>query len=246
MRLLIISLISILFSHPAFSGGTVGNGGDIYAIEFVSMAKTVLKELQAVDTDLIDLEYFDKTIRTTTIESTDQKLYLNAVLIDAINYPESYKIVFNRDSWILANERTRMIFVLHEYLGIMRRDDSMYRVSTQALQIVKNDTFVCLSVAQNHFTDFQVTGRAAFDLNKTSEKITWSDSMKTYTISMNRQLGRLFFHLYVYDNGNAEAGKQEIRTSLNPFKPSFYFYFPIQTNKTLKNHPITDLTMDCG
>lgn len=76
------------------------------------------------------IKKLSEKIRSALVESTDDQLFLDGVRKDAINYPDIEKIIFNRKGWATAaNERTRMLFVLHEYLGLLRINDSRYSVS---------------------------------------------------------------------------------------------------------------------
>ncbi|MNJ96831.1 hypothetical protein D3C87_145640 [compost metagenome] len=113
--------------------GRESGGGDAYALEFVEVAQQVSQHLKSAPGRQIDITALDEAIANTTVESTDQKLFLNNLPKDAINYPGEKKIVFNRQRWNQADVDTKPALVLHEYLGIMRVSDIGYAVSKQVL-----------------------------------------------------------------------------------------------------------------
>ena len=123
----------------------VGNGGDVIASEFNSIARTAVhflkkKMLSSADQDLV-LKVEEK-IETTLVESVSDALVLNGREVDAINYPAINHIKVNRKRWEQVrlrdpSERTRI--VLHEYIWIAGQDDSSYATSTRVVKEITTD-----------------------------------------------------------------------------------------------------------
>ncbi len=132
-------LTAILFSQIAFSGPhVVGNGGDIYAIEFLGIAQQLSQSL-AQRKDLgFDPKKIESVLHSVTIESTVKSLVLNGVTKDALNFPTKKYIVFNRISWAAQNDLTKKgILVLHELMGLAEIDDKTYKLSTAAIDLIQ-------------------------------------------------------------------------------------------------------------
>lgn len=124
------TLFSML--NTAHAVKIVGNGGDTYAVEFVSIATDVLEYVQVNDSETYEL--LKNVLKTTKVESTDQYLVLDGVPKEAINYPSENRIIFNRAAWSNAKESYKPVFVLHEYLGVVGIDDSSYAHSTALMK----------------------------------------------------------------------------------------------------------------
>jgi len=130
--LILVSLFTI--ASPALAVKVVGNGGDSYAIEFVTIASDILNYLGDTDSGGLDLEKLKEVMKTTKVESTNQALSLGGIPKDAINYPTEKRIIFNRTAWGNSKEGQKPRLVLHEYLGILGVDDSSYALSTLLLK----------------------------------------------------------------------------------------------------------------
>ena len=119
----------------AGEGGTVGNGGDTFVIQFLSTARQGRDLLQKTQVKLIPLSKFSDAIVSTAVESTEQDLYIGGVKKDGINYPLEKRIIFNRQAWAaIKDQQTRLVFVIHEFLGIIEMDDSHYQVSNEVVK----------------------------------------------------------------------------------------------------------------
>ena len=110
-----IAILLLTFALPAFATKVIGNGGDTYAFEFVTIAKDIHTYLEIADAKKIHLGQLQDALKNTKVESTDKKLSLNGVPKDAINYPTEKRIIFNRTSWTNTKESLKPGLVLHEY-----------------------------------------------------------------------------------------------------------------------------------
>lgn len=121
-----------MYSFVTFAGGETGNGGDSIAIEFSSIAYTTLAMIQSNNNLFPEFKAVDlrQAIFQTELVTID-RLYLNGVEKDAINYPLGKKIEISRIRWNeCGNDYVRKSsLVFHEYLGIMGVDDSGYNIS---------------------------------------------------------------------------------------------------------------------
>gem|GEM_PF-5092329 len=123
-------------------GGVNGGGGDLRAMQFTKIAESIADLLltgKNLPSELQQINVHDlrKAIRETSVESTNAILYLDsgetvsAKVKDAINYPKEKAIVFNREAWDLVIDGShRSALVLHEFLGILRKDDRHYQYSS--------------------------------------------------------------------------------------------------------------------
>lgn len=133
MRAFFVLMSFMMATSSAFAVKVVGNGGDTYAIEFVSIASDILDYLEVSGSDGLDLVKLKEVMKTTKVESTDKALSLKGVPKDAINYPTEKRIIFNRNAWGNSKEAQKPRLVLHEYLGVMGIDDASYSRSTELL-----------------------------------------------------------------------------------------------------------------
>lgn len=240
---IIVLLSTLLMSQ--FSSAQIdrkGNGGDIYAVEFVDTAQKVVDTLVVQQSETAIIKKLSEKIRSALVESTDDQLFLDGVRKDAINYPDIEKIIFNRKGWATANERTRMLLVLHEYLGLLRINDSRYSVSGSILKEVAKKSMICVSVVQNSHNHFFVTGKAAVNLAGTGD-VKWADENYTYSIAVNGFINPTFFVLAVFDSELKII--QRVTSNLHMTKPEVNLNFAVDTGKTLNGHPITDIEVEC-
>ncbi|MGZ3694041.1 MAG: hypothetical protein ACXWQO_07560, partial [Bdellovibrionota bacterium] len=125
---LIIAVLGMVCAS-AQAGNELGNGGDVYAKEFVSLGRGVLEKMKASpDSKIPDFDAFAKAIEETRVV-TEDNLELEGATVDAINYPQSKRIELNRRRWREYDNEERSALVLHEYLGVARIDDSRYQIS---------------------------------------------------------------------------------------------------------------------
>jgi hypothetical protein len=135
MKAITTFLISLFISTSVFAGPRiVGNGGDTFALQFLTYADKVYKYLDNSNISGLDVAALGKAIATAKVESTDKKLQLNGIPKDAINYPSERRIVFNRDRWTSFIEDERLALVLHEYLGLIGLEDASYTYSKLILK----------------------------------------------------------------------------------------------------------------
>lgn len=122
-------------------GGHSGGGGEIVAMEFVSMAYDIY--LNLVNDPILVYNFKSEdylyAIRNTRIIGRDESLYdKNGEQVDALNFPELRVIIVNEKAWreksVSSKIKKQLIF--HEYLGIMAANnenspynDENYRVS---------------------------------------------------------------------------------------------------------------------
>lgn len=133
-KYLMLGLFTFCFtSYAAATGGTdVGNGGDDYSREFVSIALDIAESLALNPMPGVDAKSFLDTVSLTKVNSSP-RIVLRGYEVDAVNYPDSNppQIVVNRAGWdrLSVEPHRRAFLVLHEYLGIMKIDDSKYQIS---------------------------------------------------------------------------------------------------------------------
>ncbi|MEK2690854.1 hypothetical protein [Bdellovibrio sp. GT3] len=135
MKSTILVLIMLLLSPLAFAGPRyVGNGGDTYSLQFQVYAEKLNKYLQNSNIEGLNVILLRDAISSTKVESTNQKLILNGIPKDAINYPAEKRIIFNSNRWIGFTEDEKLSLVLHEYLGLIGLEDAKYTYSKLILK----------------------------------------------------------------------------------------------------------------
>ena len=136
MKYILLYLLAFaLASSTAVAGPRIiGNGGDVYALQFISYGEKILLYLQNSQLNAIDTVTLGKIINSAQVESTTKTLKLNGMDKDAINYPAEQKIIFNRARWGSMSSEERLALVLHEYLGLMGKEQANYEFSKLLLR----------------------------------------------------------------------------------------------------------------
>lgn len=135
MKNLLVFFTLLLLSQNLHAGPRViGNGGDVYALQFVSYANKILLYLQNSQVEGLDIKTLSKAIESAKVESTTKDLKLNGMDKDAINYPTQNRIVFNQKRWSSMLNDERLALVLHEYLGLIGKEDANYQFSKLVLK----------------------------------------------------------------------------------------------------------------
>lgn len=135
MKNILILFAMICISQTAMAGPRViGNGGDVYALQFITYAEKILLYLKNSDVKGLDVKALSKAIETAIVESTEEDLKLKGLNKDAINYPTKNKIIFNRKRWALMLNDERLALVIHEYLGLLGNEDTNYAYSRLLLK----------------------------------------------------------------------------------------------------------------
>jgi len=141
MRFLALLMLFVLMVPPALAseGHDQGNGGDLYAAEFVEAGERVLNLLRNNNSKDVDTAALELAVKRTKVESTDKELRLGGLPKDAINYPSQGRIIFNRDRWIKLDAGQKPVLVLHEYLGILGLEDASYAISRRIIGAFRYD-----------------------------------------------------------------------------------------------------------
>ena len=147
MKPIIAALVLIFtFSSASEAGNSVGNAGDITAMEFSWTTALAIKRLResaltAEQTTQVDaIEAKLKVVRVTSLP----KLILKGVEVNAINYPSEDLIEISQEGWSVYKKSTaasRLGFSLHEFLGVAGYDDSGYKLSKALTDRIRDDRF---------------------------------------------------------------------------------------------------------
>jgi hypothetical protein len=142
-RLAIYSLFLLstsLFSASSFAevrGHEVGNGGDSLVIKIRKGAELIEQRLSDMNTECssrltLSARDFSSLLARVKIETQTEPLFLvengRQVFKEAINYPASVRIVFNRGSFLASETKEQLI--VHEFLGLAGIDDKSYTESS--------------------------------------------------------------------------------------------------------------------
>jgi hypothetical protein len=134
-------------SHIGPKGGMVGNGGDAVLQEFnlraLQLAGFFKVESAVAQAYSIDAKLFLEVVKKTKIEAKD-RLFLDGVEVDAINYPSEFRIEMNRMRWAATAIRAdsylvQRRIVLHEFLWVYGISDEKYAVSNPIIVEVESN-----------------------------------------------------------------------------------------------------------
>jgi hypothetical protein len=145
MKLAVSFLWVVLMASVGLSQNLVGNGGDVVASEFNSIARTAVYFLQKRVLSPADQQLVAdilKKIETTQVESVANELFIDGRAVDAINYPSIEQVKVNRKRWEqirLRGPSMRTMIVLHEYIWIAGIDDGHYAISTRLVSQIENE-----------------------------------------------------------------------------------------------------------
>lgn len=141
MKLLLT--LTLLLPSIATAGFDTGNAGDAYSAEFLYTARDVLQRLELLEregTRTVDLAKLRRAIEVTKVIS-EERVYLDGHERDAVNYPSQQLIKLGRLRWKAlrapSETRARLTLVFHEFLWIMRTDDSNFAVSQPIIDKLK-------------------------------------------------------------------------------------------------------------
>lgn len=136
-NLMIACLVTLALTvgSIAKAGDWSSGGGDTTAQEFATLGYDIYRYFTWID-DQRRAEYgirslysYQQTLQETKVRS-EEHVFLDGKEVDAINTPDRKEIVVNRSRWsAIQNEKDRAPLVLHEYLGILRVDDTHYQHS---------------------------------------------------------------------------------------------------------------------
>ncbi len=140
MKLLL--LFAALLPLPASAGFDTGNAGDSYSAEFLFTARDVLQRLEMLEqegTQTVDLRKLRRVIEVTKVVS-EERVYLDGHERDAVNYPSLQLIKLGRERWKAlrapSETKARLTLVFHEFLWIMRIDDTNFSVSQPIIEML--------------------------------------------------------------------------------------------------------------
>jgi len=239
MRMTLVCLL-LFTANVTWAGGTVGNGGDHYAIEFIERAR--LMQTLMVGKDISPLsspDAFKQSLDRVKVESTEEDLILEGAKKDAINYPKDQRIVLNRKAWrSLPNERTRLLLVLHEYLGVMEIEDFRYDSSSRILSRILKNSLTCTSIFLDVDSKGRESGKLALDISE-NVRGNWSDSLFFYSVDVSLPILTL---TVLEPNSNKST---MIKAQLNPSDPYFDFIFPVAGSSFGKKGSTVDVEVEC-
>ena len=157
MKILKITIISILISLGAQAGTRDSGGGDAIALDFIATAVNIGSWLDGNSSDVpgLDAAHFKNKLANLNLSTTDKVLLIDGIEKDAVNYPAQVKIIVNRARWSkIASKYQKTSLVLHEFLGIMGINDTLYSVSAKIGAKIIGDKedlkqfFLCISTMQ--------------------------------------------------------------------------------------------------
>jgi hypothetical protein len=146
MKALVLIAFALTLGSTSFAGNSVGNAGDITAMEFSWTAALAIKRLRpAVLTieQTHQLEAIEAKLKVARITSLP-KLMLDGAEVNAINYPKEDLIEVSQQGWVIYKKSTavaRLGFVLHEFLGVAGFDDAGYKLSKALTDRIRDERF---------------------------------------------------------------------------------------------------------
>ncbi|QDK46216.1 hypothetical protein DOM22_14110 [Bdellovibrio sp. ZAP7] len=128
IQFLVFLALSVSSQSHATDIITRGSAAE-YIEEFTDIGKSAAKLAGIVPGFPVNEAQFLEVVKTTTIEFTENKLISpQGIEVDALNYPAKKLIRVNWNRWFryrwTMDNRTQL--AIHEYLGILKVDDSKY------------------------------------------------------------------------------------------------------------------------
>lgn len=150
--------------HP--QGTDFGSGGNAYAAEFKDIGRTVVRKLKAKNIQEIkgvSVRLLEETLEKLTVKPTDAVLKKGEDPVDALNFPNDQRVELSLVHWASSLDfYAKRRLVIHEVLGLMRKDDSGYDLTTGILTTMGSNKI--------DFGSFHIIGQVAKTL---IEKIPW-------------------------------------------------------------------------
>lgn len=155
---------------PRPQGTDFGSGGDAYAAEFKDIGRMVVRRLKSREireVEGISVASFEEVSEKLVVKTTEAVLKKGDFPVDALNYADQMKVELSLVHWANSMDFSRKRrLVIHEILGLMRKDDSDYRLTGQFL---KDMGFL----HDVRFDEFNLTGPVAKTI---AEKMPWRTS----------------------------------------------------------------------
>lgn len=147
-------------------GTDFGSGGDAYAAEFKDIGRTVVRRLKAKnihEVRTVSVASFEETLERVKVNTTEAVLKKGNDSVDALNFPDDVRIELSLVHWATSLDfYAKRRLVIHEILGLMRKADSGYELTTEILTSMGSNKI--------DFNRFHITGAVAKTL---IEKMTW-------------------------------------------------------------------------
>jgi hypothetical protein len=164
--LLLIGLVAQIDAHAA--GWDGGNAGDAYSAEFLFSSRDVLQRLEILAASGLPVMETAKlrNVMQTTVVVSEERIYVNGLERDAVNYPERKLIKISRSRWKTLRQseetRARLTLVLHEFLWMSGVDDTNFQKSGQVINVLNIPNYspaIWLNVPGLAFAVAECTGR---------------------------------------------------------------------------------------
>lgn len=167
MKTLILQLLLFAFASHAHAGFDSGNAGDAFSAEFLFSGRDVLQRLETLAEKghaLVDVKQLRAAMETTTVVS-EERVFLDGLERDAVNYPSKKLIKISRARWKdlrRSNEtKARLTLVLHEFLWVSGIDDTNFAKSgpiIERLNVPPYSPSIWLNVPGLAFATAECTG----------------------------------------------------------------------------------------
>ena len=151
---------------PTPQGWDVGGGGNSYAAEFMDIGRRVVLRLKAKNISEVkgvSVALLDETLQKLKVKPTEDVLKKGDDPVDALNFPDEQRIELSLVHWAVSlsfYQKRRL--VIHESLGLMRKVDSGYELTTAILAAMGSNEI--------YFGNFEISGEVAKTL---IEKMPW-------------------------------------------------------------------------
>ena len=174
--------------HEKIKGNEGSGGGAFFAAEFSFLGYNAVSSIKKIPNFPIKPQQFKRVVESTIVEFTRDILRDgNGLEVDAQNFPYRKLIRVNYNRWdkMQFSPLQKLQLVIHEYLGILKINDSGYRVSKLILDGgVKIKELNCKILYVNNYQ-----GELSFytlDKIDTSNENS-SDTNATFTIKSQKE-----------------------------------------------------------
>ncbi len=124
------------------NAGNEGGGGNTSVAEFYQVARAVAVHVRYERDTLYGVSgaQLIAYVGQIKVESSKKSLSLRGKKVEAINYPDEKRIELDTKAWNSLSTRRKVLLVIHELLGLLKKPDPNYEVSSKILSDIQNQS----------------------------------------------------------------------------------------------------------
>jgi hypothetical protein len=118
----------------AHDGGVNSGGGNGQVADFYDRSLQIASQILALSPEVLRQQNINPTrlskiAQELKIEATSRNLFWNEASVEALNFPDKIKILFNSPAWEKKTSLEKNQLIVHEFLGLLELPDHQFKVS---------------------------------------------------------------------------------------------------------------------